>query len=1531
MTLNHPTRAQLVLLAAAAVSLLATRCGDITPPDQTTASPGRARIVHRGPRLLPSGASASETAIIGPRRAATAGGQGQVSMPAGLRRSMAATLQRDASPAYRIIRRPGSALAHGADNPATRMAIAFSPVGPRVSPSTAAAGQVAGSNWSLGLSLARVGYGAQLRPVAAVQQRVAAGNRLEYRRGPAGSGAKPALVEWYVNGPLGLEQGFTLRAPPEGHRSGPLLLEMVPSGGLIPTLVHDPGRGSHVRFSTPRGRAVLRYSELHVHDHGGAQVPARLSLAGGRIRIEVQDRGARYPLTIDPLLTTESWARRLTGGAGDQLGRSVALAGTTAVVGAPYVDSGTNKKAGAAYVFDLNGAAWTLRQKLTAPDAGAHDFFGDSVAIHGDTLVVGAYSHSSGASDTGAAYVFTRKGTSWTLQQKLTDAVPIKHTRIGRWVALDGDTALISGSSPRVFVRAGTSWTLQQKLTASDGGSINGSVALDGNTAVVGASFAKIGVMSSAGAAYVFVRSGTTWTQQQKLTAADADTHDRFGESVSLDGDTVVVGAVHDNDGGSDSGSAYVFVRAGSNWIQRQKLTASDAAADDNFGHAVSLDGDAVVVGAKGDDDSGSNSGSAYVFTRSGSSWTQQQKITASDAGPGDYLGWAVALDGDTVAAGACLDNIGASGSGAAYIFTRSKGTWSQRFKLAPGDAAAGDHAGFSVSIDGDSAVVGAHRDADGGYHSGSAYVFVRSKGAWTQQQKLIAKDAAAEDRFGQSVSIHKDTVVVGAPSDDDGGSSSGSVYVYVRTKGTWAQQQKLTASDAAAGDLLGVSVSISGDTVVAGANGDDDGGNAAGAAYVFVRSKGSWTQQQKLTASDAADNYSFGASVSIHGHTVIAGARQYVFVTKKLPGAAYVFARSGTSWTQQQKLTAADAAPDDRFGDSVSIHGDTAVVGAAEDDDAGSGSGSAYVFLRTGTSWTQQQKLTAADAAPDEQFGDAVSIYGDTVVVGATGDDDGGTDSGSAYVFVRGGTSWSQRTKLTASDAAAKSKFGISVAVSGKIAMVGARQAADDGFFEAGKAYLYRFLIKDRGETCAQNNECLNLTCFGGVCCNATCQDACKACVVPGKLGRCSPRSWGVQVTSGANTCGGAKVCDGLGACKKKIGQACSTSAQCVPGDKTKLTAGGSCVDGACCGVASCATCETCNVSGSAGQCKPVPANKTDDVPVGTCSGKYACDGAGKCKEGLGRSCSADTVCASDHCTDNVCCDSKCLATCSSCAVVGQEGTCSPITGGPDLGCSGVCQVCSAGKCTPQPAGKQVTTGGQTCSGALICDGTGFCKKKIGTKCNNGLECASNHCVDGVCCKTACDKTCMSCKLAGSVGTCAAIKAKQDPDKECIGSHPKCGGACDGKGQCEFPGAGSGCGTCMACDGTGRCSGSPPDDTGCGIIDCDKLDTTCRDYHDLKSGRCSSFGVCKPANDAVTCNRYTNLACPDAGAPDAGKDLGSLPDRATTVHDGEDPGCNLAARAQGTAPSGGALAAYLLAIIGFAVARRRRRQREQA
>ncbi|HQZ81738.1 MAG TPA: FG-GAP repeat protein [Pyrinomonadaceae bacterium] len=740
------------------------------------------------------------------------------------------------------------------------------------------------------------------------------------------------------------------------------------------------------------------------------------------------------------------------GAASDFFGASVAIQGNTAIVGASFDNSGQ----GSVYVFQLTGTTWIQDVKLTASDGAPGDNFGSSVAISGDTAVIGAPADGGGQ---GSAYVFVLSSGTWSQEQKLIAADGSVGDRFGASVAVYGDTAIIGANndniafskqgSAYVFERTGSTWTQVQQLTASAASANDNfgvSVAISGSTAIVGSNMDDVGSNSDQGSAYVFIYSGGAWTQQAQLTATSGPPGGQFGYSVSISGDTAIVGAYKDDPfANTDRGSAYVFTRSGSIWTQQAQLIASDGVAGDGFGGSVAISGDVAVVGAYADAvGSNGNQGSAYIFTRSGTTWTQTEHLTPSDGAANQFLGFSVAISGTNAIAGSPYDTVGANvAQGSAYIF-RVLGTgWTQEAQEAASDGAGADHLGSSVAISGDTAVVGAPGD-DAGANSdqGSAYVFVRSGAGWAEQAHLFATGGASGDNFGASVAIYRDTVIVGADKHDPGGNADqGSAYVFTRSGTTWTQQSELNASDGAAGDAFGFSVSIDGNTAIVGAHQHTVGGNAnQGSAYVFVRSGTAWSQQAQFTASDGASGDHFGTSVAISGNTVIVGANLDDVGANADQGSAYVFVFSG-SWTEQARLTASDGAGGDHFGTSVAISGETVIVGAEADDVAANADqGSAYVFTRAGSAWSEQAHLTASDGAGSDNFGVSVAISGDTAVVGSYFDGVGAnTAQGSAYVFIRATGTWTQQSHLTATGGTANDDFGNSVAISGDKIVAGA------------------------------------------------------------------------------------------------------------------------------------------------------------------------------------------------------------------------------------------------------------------------------------------------------------------------------------------------------------------------------------------------------------------------------------------------------------------------------------------------------------
>ena len=387
-------------------------------------------------------------------------------------------------------------------------------------------------------------------------------------------------------------------------------------------------------------------------------------------------------------------------------------------------------------------------------------------------------------------------------------------------------------------------------------------------------------------------------------------------------------------------------------WFETTELNASDGSPQDTFGYVVSVSGDVAVIGAFNDDDNGSNSGSAYIFERNGDGvWLEKAKLTAYDAEASDEFGRDVSISGNVAVIGASQDGDNGTHSGSVYVFERNvNGVWLPQAKLTASDGEPYDWFGLSVSVSGDVALIGAHGSDDDGSHSGSAYVFERNAdGVWLEQAKLTASDAEASDYFGYDVSVSGDVAVIGAYRDD----GSGSAYIFEKDDGSWpeTEAQKLTASDSVTGDGFGLAVSVSGDVAVIGASWHSDNGSSSGAAYVFKRNvDGAWPEQLKLTASDGAPNDRFGISVSVSGDVALIGAYKDEEHGDDDSGSAYIFEKEDGVWpeTETQKLTASEGAPLDYFGFSVSVSGDRGVIGAYRHDHNGAEAGSVYVFEAT-------------------------------------------------------------------------------------------------------------------------------------------------------------------------------------------------------------------------------------------------------------------------------------------------------------------------------------------------------------------------------------------------------------------------------------------------------------------------------------------------------------------------------------------------------------------------------------------------------
>ena len=725
---------------------------------------------------------------------------------------------------------------------------------------------------------------------------------------------------------------------------------------------------------------------------------------------------------------------------------------------------------------DKIGPAGTLE-----PDG----FFGSSVAADLETAVVGAPGGE-------AAFVFAAGPDGWQFEAELLppaytgEPLDINYFDFGHSVAIHGDFAVIGAPRARVFSglewyeegavcvfrrSAEGVWSLEQELTAFDifdmrDTHFGASVAISYETIIGGApDDTRSGEPAESGSAFVFTLVGGAWQLQQRITPTYQGAEDHFGESVDVYINTAVIGAP-DREVmlASDAGHAYVFTRSGTSWTQAADLTASDSGPGNHFGKSAWVRGiSAVVVGAPDDDHaSGVDAGSAYAFTETGGVWSQDQKIVATDGEAGDRFGAAVAGGGPIAVIGAPDDNHGMFGidAGSAYIFELTNGTWFQEEKLLAPDGGISDHFGSSVAIGGFKALVGSPFDDGpnvtntGSVHS---YLYDYDGGSWGHEEILYGHWGTGLffQAFGTAVAVDGDTMVVGTPS-----SEFQSAHVFVRDGDHWVLQQELFSQQGYFfDDQFGGAVDISGDTMVAGASyGSTATIDHSGRAYVFIRistlSGPVWELQQILEPSDAASGQNFAESVAIEGDTVMVGSPD-----RSGGGGVYFFSRGGSVWSQDAILESTGLEAGDDFGGDVCLSGDLLAVGATGDDDAGDNAGAVILFNRPGSLWVEGQKLTADTPQINSDFGNAIDIYGSSLIVGARFTEVSGHigAGGAAHVFVESGGVWSEEQRLVASDAGAGDFFGVSANIVGDIVTIGSSGWDFLSLVSAGAVYVFR------------------------------------------------------------------------------------------------------------------------------------------------------------------------------------------------------------------------------------------------------------------------------------------------------------------------------------------------------------------------------------------------------------------------------------------------------------------------------------------
>ncbi|WP_417389767.1 Calx-beta domain-containing protein [Gimesia sp.] len=826
----------------------------------------------------------------------------------------------------------------------------------------------------------------------------------------------------------------------------------------------------------------------------------------------------------------------------DRFGWSVAINGDTAVVGAVTGD-GSVLNSGSVYVYTRSGTTWSFQQELTASDAVPNDFFGEKLAIEGDTIVVGSVRNNS---YTGAAYVFERANGVWSETTKLTASDAVTGQQFGSAIDFEGSTLVIGAyrdsdifsqsGAVYIFQKFNDHWAETQKLKSSQpatNGIFGLSVSLEGENLVIGSSAISVTAPNS-GKAYLFTLDADTgiWSETQTLIPDDGNANAYFGHRVEIKNNLIVISSLRDADTAVNNGKVYTFVKQGTTWVQSQKFISPDAADDDYFGKSFAVSEGALLVSAHYDDEGGNNTGSLYYFGPQAPAITVNDavitegdndsrfislEVTRTAANVGDLLLPATVdfttIDGTATAAGG--DYQASSGTltfnGDPTVLTQTKIITVEIF----GDTLVELDEAFSITL---SSLTGYGRIVEG-----TADIMIENDDQATLSiNDVIVNEAAGKARLtvvldapvSTTVTLEYTTIDQSATTTDDYLSQTGTltfnpgelsqiieidlvdsvpvelaesfdiqfsnlqaggldvflpdnlatVTIMDDDIGDYELKSKLySIGSRHADDQFGFSLAVDGDTLISSSTGWDDTYTDQGAAFIYVRNDqgtpeytgdDSWEYQATLLAPDADNDTSdrFGHTVAISGDTAVVGAL-YGDEIAENAGSVFVFTRSNGVWTFQQELHVADTIGNGFFGEVVAIENDKIVVGARSTDVY---AGSAYVFKRENNIWTQTAKLEADDAAPTANFGSSVDIENSTIVIGARLDSETEYWSGAVYIFKEQDGNWTQTQKLKDPTPADRGTFGTSVSLEGDLLLVGAISIPGQPE-SAGKAILYQ------------------------------------------------------------------------------------------------------------------------------------------------------------------------------------------------------------------------------------------------------------------------------------------------------------------------------------------------------------------------------------------------------------------------------------------------------------------------------------------
>ncbi len=761
---------------------------------------------------------------------------------------------------------------------------------------------------------------------------------------------------------------------------------------------------------------------------------------------------------------------------GARQGASVAVDGNFAVVGTSLADAGA-LNAGVVKVYNVTTGA--LLHTLPNPTPGNTDQFGVSVAVSGSRVVVGANLDDTGGINAGSAYVYDLSSARPTVPVAVLNnpGLPPGGSRFGTSVAISGsvvaigasleDTGASNAGSAYVYDLNSVTPTVPVAVfnnpSPATDDQFGSSIAVSGSRVVIGASRDDTGARNS-GSAYVYdVSSATPTVPVGVFNNPTPAIGDQFGYSVAISGNRVVVGAFLDDSGASNAGSVYVYDLSGATpTVPSVTLNNPNPAAGDQFGYSVAVSSTRVVVGVNLDDSGAVNAGTAYVYQLSGPTPTAPLLVLGNPSpASSDQFGISVAIADSRVVVGASLDDSRASNSGSAYAYDLASVT--PRVPVAvlnDPNPASNDQFGISVATSGSLVVVGASRDDAGASNAGRAYVYNLMSVTPTVPVLVLNNPSPfANDQFGNSVAVSGRRVVVGAMLDDTGAVNTGSAYVYDLDSVTPAVPVAVLNNPNPAGnDQFGFSVAVSGGVVAVGANLDDFGAINTGRVYVYDVSSASPTVPLAVLNNPKPARYDqFGSAVAVSGRRVVIGA-SLDDAGATNAGSAYVYGLdSETPTAPVIVLDNPRPTSSDQFGISVGISGNRVVVGASLDDAGARNAGSAYVYdLGSAKPAVPVAVLNNPKPANSDQFGYSVAISGDRVVIGANLDDTGAINSGSACVYDLSGAKPTQPVAVLNNPSPANADhFGASVAIDGLTVVVGAR-FDDTAAYDRGVARIF-------------------------------------------------------------------------------------------------------------------------------------------------------------------------------------------------------------------------------------------------------------------------------------------------------------------------------------------------------------------------------------------------------------------------------------------------------------------------------------------